>query len=60
MNSNKTTQKKPCKECPYTLGIVTFFDDPCPECIEENYGFGERMIAEEKKAGKAKKYGKRE
>ena len=59
MSSNKTTPKKPCKKCPYTLGRVTFFTDPCPDCIKENYGFGERMIAEEKGSGKARNYGKR-
>jgi len=27
----------PCETCPYTLGHVKFFDNPCPECKSSEY-----------------------
>ena len=40
MKSNNLLNKiiPPCKECPYKLGQVETFNDPCPECKLNNYG----------------------
>ena len=38
-----------CEKCPYTLGEVEFFASPCPECKNEGYRFGRKMIEERKK-----------
>lgn len=29
--------KPPCPECPYTLGLVHTFANPCPKCRENGY-----------------------
>lgn len=28
---------KPCPKCPYKLGLVRTFEDPCPECEVNGY-----------------------
>ena len=28
-----------CSECPYTLGIIKFVINPCPQCYNFNAGF---------------------
>ena len=28
---------KPCKKCPYKLGLVQFVTNPCPSCKANNY-----------------------
>ena len=30
--------KPPCPECPYTLGLVHTFANPCPKCRENGTG----------------------
>ena len=29
--------KAPCSECPYKMGIITTFVNPCPECKLNGY-----------------------
>lgn len=29
--------KPPCPDCPYTLGLVRTFTNPCPTCRENGY-----------------------
>ena len=29
--------KPPCPKCPYTLGLVKFVVDPCPNCKHNGY-----------------------
>ena len=36
--------KKPCKECPYKLGLVETLKNPCPECKENGFRTYERLI----------------
>lgn len=35
--------KPPCPECPYTLGLVHTFANPCPKCRENGYRTFERF-----------------
>lgn len=44
MKQNKLTKKPPCPKCPYTLGQVHTFTNPCPECKENDYRMYERFL----------------
>ncbi len=43
---------KPCKKCPYKLGIVKTITNPCPQCMLNNYNmyeiFKDRNILQNK------------
>ena len=41
--------KPPCHKCPYTLGLVHTFTNPCPECKENDYRMYERFLRELKR-----------
>lgn len=43
--------KPPCPQCPYTLGQVKFFDNPCPECKLNNYSMYEMLVKGKCKGG---------
>ena len=38
--------KPPCPKCPYTLGEVHTFTNPCPECKANGYRTYERFLRE--------------
>lgn len=38
--------KPPCSKCPYTLGEVHTFTNPCPKCKENGYRMYERFLRE--------------
>lgn len=38
--------KPPCPECPYTLGLVHTFANPCPQCRSYGYRTFERFKKE--------------
>lgn len=46
MKQNKLRKKPPCPKCPYTLGQVHTFANPCPECKEYGYQMYERFLRE--------------
>ena len=41
---------EPCRICPYKLGIVKTFVDPCPQCRKNGYSFFKRLNGEEYEA----------
>jgi len=45
----------PCPKCPYTLGYVKFFDNPCPQCKMNGYQTYRDLM--EGKYGLPKHYG---
>ena len=30
---------KPCKKCPYKLGLIKFVRNPCPDCKANEYKY---------------------
>lgn len=38
--------KSPCDKCPYKLGLVQTFINPCPKCKENGYQMFERFQKE--------------
>lgn len=38
--------KPPCAKCPYKLGLVQTFVNPCPQCRENGYQIYERFQSE--------------
>ncbi len=30
-------KKKPCPDCPYTLGLIQTVTNPCPQCKQNGY-----------------------
>ena len=43
--------KPPCPECPYTLGLVHTFANPCPTCRENGYRMFEQFQKTVRKCG---------
>lgn len=39
----KYSIKPPCPQCPYTLGTVHTFQNPCPECKANGYQMFEQF-----------------
>ena len=42
MKTQKTA--KPCKKCPYKLGLVKFVQNPCLDCMENNYSVYKNLV----------------
>ena len=40
----KAAFNKHCSKCPYKLGIVKTFVNPCPQCKQDNYSTYKRFI----------------
>lgn len=36
--------KPPCSKCPYKLGLVKIFVNPCPQCKENDYQAYEHFL----------------
>ena len=34
----------PCKKCPYKLGLVQTFVNPCPDCRDNGYSTYEKLV----------------
>lgn len=44
MKSQSHPENAPCDFCPYHLGILHTFVNPCPRCMANGYAFFERLI----------------
>ncbi len=45
-NQRRGLFDKPCAKCPYKLGMIKTFINPCPQCKENGYSFYERITQE--------------
>lgn len=44
MNRPSRPANAPCDFCPYNLGLLHAFVNPCPRCMANGYAFFERLI----------------
>jgi hypothetical protein len=49
MNKIMDAIKPPCSKCPYKLGIIHTFRNPCPECKTNGYKAYEQFINQRNK-----------
>ena len=39
--------KSPCNRCPYKLGYIKTFVNPCPQCKSDNYRAFEEFVKQD-------------
>ena len=57
MKSPSHPENAPCDFCPYNLGLLHTFVNPCPRCMANGYAFFERLIRQSEAPIDAKRPG---